>query len=187
MPKRRSWFSMPKAVRRHEMALSLDMPAEMVNSPYVATLVRKFRSHIESVSTADCDDDGYPNVRGREHLDKFLHLVAANLPEPEYGISATEDGLLKAEWEDSRTMCTLRADLATGTAKWHVRPKHGEMTTTEFDDIWSKDAWHTIRQELMSEAQNLESEQDRKPPTIEGIPIPEFLWDAPDHYHIVGA
>ena len=32
-----------------------------------------------------------------------------------------------------------------------------------------------------------DDEQDEGPPTIEGIPIPEFLWDAPDHYHIVGA
>ena len=28
---------------------------------------------------------------------------------------------------------------------------------------------------------------DEEPPTIEGIPIPEFLWDAPDHQRIVGA
>lgn len=187
MLKGRSWFSMPEAVRRHETALSLDMPAEMVNNPYVATLVRKFRSRIESVIAADYDDDGYLHVRGLEHLDKFLHLVAANLPEPEYGMSATADGLMRAVWEDSRTMCTLSADLAAGTAEWHVRSKHGEMKITKFDNIWSKQAWHTIRQELMSETQNLEGEQDREPPTIEGIPIPEFLWDAPDHYHIVGA
>lgn len=187
MPRGRSWFGMPKAVRRHKTALSLDMPAETLNSPYVATLVRKFRSHIEKAIATGCDEGGYPHVRGREHLDKFLHLVAANLPEPEYGMSATADGLVKAAWEDGRTMCTLSADLATGTAKWHVRSKHGGMTITEFDDIWGKDAWHTVQQEFRSEAQNLESEQDREPPTIEGIPIPEFLWDAPDHYRIFGA
>ena len=28
---------------------------------------------------------------------------------------------------------------------------------------------------------------DDEPPTINGVPIPEFLWDAPDHYHIFGA
>ena len=28
---------------------------------------------------------------------------------------------------------------------------------------------------------------DEEPPTIEGIPIPEFLWDAPEHEVIVGA
>ena len=32
-----------------------------------------------------------------------------------------------------------------------------------------------------------DGEQDREPPTIDGVPIPEFLWDAPDHYHILGA
>ena len=32
-----------------------------------------------------------------------------------------------------------------------------------------------------------DDEQDNEPPTIEGVPIPEFLWDAPDHYHIVGS
>ena len=32
-----------------------------------------------------------------------------------------------------------------------------------------------------------DDEQDEGPPTIEGIPIPEFLWDAPDHQRIVGA
>ena len=33
-----------------------------------------------------------------------------------------------------------------------------------------------------------DDEQDNdEPPTINGVPIPEFLWDAPDHYHIVGA
>ena len=117
MPKGRFWFSMPRAVGRHETALSLDMPAEMVNNPYVATLVRKFRFDIESVIAVDHDDDGYPHVRGIEHLDKFLHLVATNLPEPEYGMSATADGLMKAVWEDSRTMCTLSTDLAAGTAE----------------------------------------------------------------------
>ena len=32
-----------------------------------------------------------------------------------------------------------------------------------------------------------EGEQDREPPTIDGVPIPEFLWDAPPRYHIFGA
>ena len=33
-----------------------------------------------------------------------------------------------------------------------------------------------------------DDEQDNdEPPTINGVPIPEFLWDAPDHYHIFGA
>lgn len=32
-----------------------------------------------------------------------------------------------------------------------------------------------------------DDEQDSEPPTINGVPIPEFLWDAPDHHHIVGA
>ena len=32
-----------------------------------------------------------------------------------------------------------------------------------------------------------DDEQDEGPPTIEGIPIPEFLWDAPPRYHIFGA
>ncbi len=32
-----------------------------------------------------------------------------------------------------------------------------------------------------------DNEQDREPPTIDGIPIPEFLWDAPPRYHIFGA
>ena len=32
-----------------------------------------------------------------------------------------------------------------------------------------------------------EDEQDREPPTINGVPIPEFLWDAPPRYHIFGA
>lgn len=33
-----------------------------------------------------------------------------------------------------------------------------------------------------------DGEQDNdEPPTINGVPIPEFLWDAPDHYHIFGA
>ena len=187
MPRGSSWFGMPKAVRRHETALSQDMPGEMVNNPYVATLVRKFRSHIENAIATGCDEDSCPHLRGQENLAKFLYLVAANLPEPEYGMSATADGLVKAVWEDGRTMCTLRADLATGTAKWHVSSEQGKMTTSEFDDIWSENAWRTIRQGLMSEYQNSESEQDKEPPTIEGIPIPEFLWDAPDHYHIVGA
>ena len=29
--------------------------------------------------------------------------------------------------------------------------------------------------------------QDDEPPTINGVPIPEFLWDAPPRYHIFGA
>ena len=32
-----------------------------------------------------------------------------------------------------------------------------------------------------------DDEQDNEPPTINGVPIPEFLWDAPDHYRIFGA
>ena len=32
-----------------------------------------------------------------------------------------------------------------------------------------------------------DDEQDNEPPTIDGVPIPEFLWDAPDHYRIFGA
>ena len=32
-----------------------------------------------------------------------------------------------------------------------------------------------------------DDEQDNEPPTIEGVPIPEFLWDAPPRYHIFGA
>ena len=32
-----------------------------------------------------------------------------------------------------------------------------------------------------------DEEQDREPPTIDGVPIPEFLWDAPPRYHIFGA
>ena len=32
-----------------------------------------------------------------------------------------------------------------------------------------------------------DDKQDEEPPTIEGIPIPEFLWDAPEHEIIVGA
>jgi len=32
-----------------------------------------------------------------------------------------------------------------------------------------------------------DDEQDNEPPTINGVPIPEFLWDAPPRYHIFGA
>ena len=32
-----------------------------------------------------------------------------------------------------------------------------------------------------------DDEQDNEPPTIDGVPIPEFLWDAPPRYHIFGA
>ena len=32
-----------------------------------------------------------------------------------------------------------------------------------------------------------DDEQDNEPPTIDGVPMPEFLWDAPPRYHIFGA
>ena len=32
-----------------------------------------------------------------------------------------------------------------------------------------------------------DDEQDNEPLTIDGVPIPEFLWDAPPRYHIFGA
>ena len=38
-----------------------------------------------------------------------------------------------------------------------------------------------------SKGSKQEGERDREPPTIDGVPIPEFLWDAPPRYHIFGA
>lgn len=45
---------------------------------------------------------------------------------------------------------------------------------------------HKERKRRRGRKQDDEQDND-EPPTINGVPIPEFLWDAPDHYRIFGA